>query len=152
MLSAIVQRFRMRWVSFFAYFSSFWDQLLQLSYSFTPQAFGDQNLSNNAKNEVHTPELSKSATDTSASSIQFPAVTEDQSIQARRAFIESLDLSTIYALASKYNNNKSCRVVNKASRSFNVCFFVELAADESHWVVRIPIEPAVNNPWHKFYG
>lgn len=33
--------------------------------------------------------------------------------------------------------------------SFNVCFFVEFSADEPKWVVRVPIEPAVNNPWDK---
>ncbi|KAH7158283.1 hypothetical protein DER46DRAFT_484564, partial [Fusarium sp. MPI-SDFR-AT-0072] len=85
----------------------------------------------------------------SLSSNQFAVVTEDRSIQARRAFIESLDLSAICALASKYNNNKSYRVVNKASGSFNVCFFVEFATNEPHWAIRVPVEPAVNNPWDK---
>ncbi|CZR45016.1 uncharacterized protein FPRO_15809 [Fusarium proliferatum ET1] len=109
-------------------------------------------LRNDTKNKIHTPELTKSDTDTSdpnLSSNQFAVVTEDQSIKARRAFIESLDQSAICALASKYNNDKPCRVANKANGSFNVCFFVEFSADEPKWVVRVPIEPAVNNPWDK---
>ncbi|KAI7772413.1 hypothetical protein LZL87_007774 [Fusarium oxysporum] len=152
MLSAIAQLFRIRWVSIFGLFLSFWDRLLQLPHFSTTHTPVNQNQSNDTKNEIHTPELTKSTTDTSASSLssdQFLVATEDQSIQARRAFIESLDLSAICALASKYNNDRSCRVVNKASGSFNVCFFVEFSADEPKWVVRIPIEPAVNNPWDK---
>ncbi|KAL9561603.1 hypothetical protein ACKAV7_014159 [Fusarium commune] len=152
MLSAIAQLFRIRWASIFGLFLSFWDRLLQLPHFSTTHTPVNQNQSNDTKNEIHTPELTKSTTDTSASSLssdQFLVATEDQSIQARRAFIESLDLSAICALASKYNNDRSCRVVNKASGSFNVCFFVEFSADEPKWVVRIPIEPAVNNPWDK---
>ncbi|KAF5988315.1 phosphotransferase enzyme family protein [Fusarium bulbicola] len=152
MLPAIVRLFRMRWVSFLAYFPSLWDRLLQLASFSGTQTSTFQDQSNDAKNKVQAPDLSNSATDTSAASLgsnQIPVLTEDQSIQARREFIESLDLSAICALASKYNSNKSCRVVNKASGSFNVCFFVEFVTDEPKWVVRVPIEPAVNNPWDK---
>lgn len=39
--------------------------------------------------------------------------------------------------------------MNKDSGSFNVCFFVEFDQDGPQWIVRVPIEPAVVNPWDK---
>jgi len=79
----------------------------------------------------------------------FPAVTDDQYNKIRKAFIESLDPDAVCALASKHNNSKSCQVVKKASGSFNVCFFVEFDLDGSKWIVRVPIEPALDDPWDK---
>ncbi|KAJ4854610.1 phosphotransferase enzyme family domain-containing protein [Trichoderma breve] len=79
----------------------------------------------------------------------FPDATEDQVNEAKRTFIESLDLHAICDLASRYNNGKSCRVVSKKNGSFNVCFFVEFDHDGSKWTVRIPIEAAQNSAWEK---
>ncbi|KEZ43681.1 hypothetical protein SAPIO_CDS4297 [Scedosporium apiospermum] len=79
----------------------------------------------------------------------FPAVTDDQYNKIRKAFIESLDPDAVCALASKHNNSKACQVVKKASGSFNVCFFVEFDLDGSKWIVRVPIEPALDDPWDK---
>lgn len=40
--------------------------------------------------------------------------------------------------------------MDRASGSFNVCFFVAFGQDdEPEWVVRIPIEPALGDPWNK---
>lgn len=76
----------------------------------------------------------------------FPDATEVQVNEAKRTFIQSLDLHAICdLLASRYNNGKSCRVVGKKNGSFNVCFFVEFDHDESKWTVRVPIEAAQNS-------
>ncbi|ROT34542.1 kinase-like protein [Sodiomyces alkalinus F11] len=86
------------------------------------------------------------------SNLEFPAATDDQYHQIRQSFIESIDLGLICALASRHNNGKSCQVVNKASGSFNVCFFVDFDDDSDEgtkWVVRVPIEPAFDDPWDK---
>lgn len=151
MLSAIIQLFRMRWASFFVSLSSLWDRLLQFTHFSTMiRRLEIESQSNSAENEIHTPELTESDTSAlSLSSKQFPVATDDQYNQARRAFIESLDSDAVCALASKYNDDKCCRVVNKTSGSFNVCFFIEFGTEEPKWVVRVPIEPAVNNPWDK---
>ncbi|RKK11075.1 hypothetical protein BFJ66_g16731 [Fusarium oxysporum f. sp. cepae] len=150
MLSAIIPLFRMRWASLFASLSSVWDRLLQFTHFSTIKRLEIESQSNPAENEIHTPELTESGTSVpSLSSKQFPVATDDQYNQARRAFIDSLDSDAVCSLASKYNNDKCCRVVNKTSGSFNVCFFIEFGTEEPKWVVRIPIEPAVNNPWDK---
>ncbi|KAL2760493.1 hypothetical protein ACRALDRAFT_2024460 [Sodiomyces alcalophilus JCM 7366] len=82
----------------------------------------------------------------------FPALTDDQYNQKRKAFIESLDPDAVCALASQYNNGKPCRVVNQDSGSFNVCFFVDFDQEGPQWIVRVPIEPALDNPWEKLLG
>ncbi|KAJ4309090.1 hypothetical protein N0V84_011709 [Fusarium piperis] len=79
---------------------------------------------------------------------EFPA-TEDQELQVKNTFIESLDSDAICALASRYNNGKPCQVVNRKSGSFNACFFVKFGQDGPEWVVRILIEPILDNPWDK---
>lgn len=78
----------------------------------------------------------------------FPA-TEDQLNQIRKQFIESLDLDAVCALASRFNNGKSCQVVRKARGSFNICFFVEFEQDGPKWVVRVPIESSLDDQWNK---
>lgn len=96
------------------------------------------------------PEISTSETETDGTDDQaFPIVTEDQLSQAKRNFIDSLDSDAVCALASRYNNGQTCRVVKKDNGSFNVCFFVEFEQDGSQWIVRIPIEPAFDDPWDK---
>lgn len=80
---------------------------------------------------------------------EFPAATDEQSNFARRDFIDSLDTNAVCALASQHYSGKACRVVKKDSGSFNVCFFVEFYQDGPKWIVRIPIEPALDNPWDK---
>lgn len=96
------------------------------------------------------PEISTSETETDGTDDQaFPIVTEDQLSQAKRTFIDSLDSDAVCALASRYNNGQTCRVVKKDNGSFNVCFFVEFEQDGSQWIVRIPIEPAFDDPWDK---
>ncbi|PNH42254.1 hypothetical protein VD0002_g9980 [Verticillium dahliae] len=80
---------------------------------------------------------------------EFPLLTDDQYKQSRKRFIKSLDDNAICALASRYNNGKFCRVVGKASGSFNVCVFIEFYEDSAKWIVRIPIEPAFDDAWIK---
>jgi hypothetical protein len=80
---------------------------------------------------------------------EFPSATEEQRKQARQAFIESIDLDAVCALAANFHGGRSCRVVGTESGSFNVCFFVAFSQDHPEWVVRIPIETALNDPWDK---
>ncbi|CRK18997.1 hypothetical protein BN1723_011735, partial [Verticillium longisporum] len=79
----------------------------------------------------------------------FPAATDDQYNRSRKQFINSLDSSAVCSLASLYNNGKACEVVRKTSGSFNVCFFVTFSHDSPEWIVRVPIEPAFEDPWDK---
>ena len=39
--------------------------------------------------------------------------------------------------------------MSRESGSFNVYFFVAFGQDEPEWVVRISIEPALDDPWNK---
>ncbi|KAK3298762.1 kinase-like domain-containing protein [Chaetomium fimeti] len=83
---------------------------------------------------------------------EFPTMTDDQYRRLKNDFIESLDPNAVCALASKHNRGRPCRVVAKASGSFNVCFFVEFDGKGPEWAVRIPIEPAfelLENAWIK---
>lgn len=81
--------------------------------------------------------------------VGFPAFTDDQYHQVKRAFIKSLDSDAVCALASRLNNGRPCKVVKTASGSFNACFFVEFDQDGLKWTVRVPIEPALDHPWNK---
>lgn len=67
----------------------------------------------------------------------------------KEAFIDSLQPHAIESLASTYNNQKRCRTFRKENGSFNVCYFVEFPEDGVQWVVRVPIEPALQHPWEK---
>ncbi|KAH8821747.1 phosphotransferase enzyme family protein [Xylogone sp. PMI_703] len=67
---------------------------------------------------------------------EIPSVTEDQRKQARKAFIESIDSDAVCALASKFRNGRSCRVVSRESGSFNACFFVAFDQDEPEYLKR----------------
>lgn len=100
--------------------------------------------------EINPPETNEPEAGTPGFDSQgFPAATDDQRHQVRARFIQSLDSRAVCALASRYNNGKPCKVVNKDSGSFHVCFFVEFDHDGPRWIVRVPIEPAVDNPWDK---
>ncbi|RSL49711.1 hypothetical protein CEP54_012291 [Fusarium duplospermum] len=83
--------------------------------------------------ETNTSNIHEAEVETLKSNAQeFPA-TEEQEAQVKSTFIESLDLGAICALAS----------------SFNACFFVKFEQDGPQWVVRVPIEPILDNPWVK---
>lgn len=77
---------------------------------------------------------------------EYLALTDDEIAKASDHFVESLLPSKIEALASRYNGNKSCHITGQARGSYNTCFFVRFDNAEE-WVVRIPIEPALYNPW-----
>lgn len=64
-------------------------------------------------------------------------------------FVKAIDLEAIRALASSYNNGSPCHVDETATArgSYNVCFFVKF--DNQTWLVRVPIEPVVHDPWGK---
>ncbi|OAA53442.1 phosphotransferase enzyme family protein [Niveomyces insectorum RCEF 264] len=84
----------------------------------------------------------------------FPRITEDQNVDIIKAFIGSVNEDAVCALASRFNDGVPCRVVNKSHGSFNLCFFVEFDKQEGDeqpkkWVVRLPMGPAVENPWDK---
>jgi hypothetical protein len=79
----------------------------------------------------------------------FPILTEDQNGQLTKAFIKSIDSELVCGLAASYNNGKSCRVVDQKRGSFNICYFVEFDEEDLKWIVRISIEPALDNPWEK---
>ncbi|RSL92040.1 hypothetical protein CEP52_014056 [Fusarium oligoseptatum] len=99
--------------------------------------------------ETTTSNINETEVETLESNTQeFPA-TEEQEAQVKNTFIESLDLDAICALASRYNHGKPCYVVDRKNGSFNACFFVSFGQDGPEWVVRVPIEPILDNPWDK---
>jgi hypothetical protein len=55
----------------------------------------------------------------------------------------------VCTLASSYNDEKPCRIVNSARGGFNMCYYVEFLDSSTTWAVRIPIEPAVYSVWDK---
>ncbi|KAG8420845.1 hypothetical protein J3459_003920 [Metarhizium acridum] len=77
---------------------------------------------------------------------EFLALTDDEVIKASDNFVASLLPRKIEALASRYNGDRTCRIIGQARGSYNACFFVKFDNDDE-WVVRIPIEPALYNPW-----
>jgi len=81
--------------------------------------------------------------------VDFFPPTAAQKESELQAFINSIDPSNVYSLASRHNYFKPCRIFQEtANSSYNVCFFVEF--DESvKWVVRIPLESSVHNVWDK---
>ncbi|OAR01107.1 hypothetical protein LLEC1_05653 [Akanthomyces lecanii] len=78
---------------------------------------------------------------------KFPA--SPQAIkEAADAFVQSLQTSAVEALASRYNENKACKVLRRLHGSFNVCYFVEFE-DGARKTIRIPITPRLHTPWEK---
>ncbi|RSL66087.1 hypothetical protein CEP54_003915 [Fusarium duplospermum] len=78
----------------------------------------------------------------------FP-LTEEQLEEKIDKFVDCLDEDAICRLASQHNGQKPCRVVGRDRGSFNVCFFIHFDEDGMRWVVRIPLEPVVQNAWDK---
>jgi hypothetical protein len=99
--------------------------------------------------EINTSNINEAEVETLGSNAQeFPA-TEEQDTRVKNTFIESLDWDAICALALRYNDGKPCQVVNSKNGSCNACFFVRLGQYGPEWVVRVPIEPILGNPWDK---
>lgn len=81
----------------------------------------------------------------------FP-LTEEQINSSIQKFIDSVNKAAVCELVSRHNGGKRCQVINQQNGSFNLCFFVQFHSDESDdttWVLRIPISPAVCNAWDK---
>ncbi|GAO17554.1 hypothetical protein UVI_02047550 [Ustilaginoidea virens] len=78
---------------------------------------------------------------------EFLVLTDDELVRAGDDFVDSLMPRKIEALASRYNGGRTCRIVGEDRGSYNACFFVKFDDDNETWVVRIPIEPALHNPW-----
>ncbi|KAM5344703.1 hypothetical protein ACJ41O_010565 [Fusarium nematophilum] len=130
MLSALLRLVHTCWTLVALCLSKLWGRLLHFRTDAT---------------EISEPEAGSLGPDAQG----FPAATDDQRNQARRAFVESLDPDAVCALASGYNGGRPCKVVRHDSGSFNVCFFVEFDEDAPGWIVRVPIEPALDDPWDK---
>lgn len=64
-------------------------------------------------------------------------------------FIDSIIESAVCRLASKYNGQKPCSIIGSSRGSFNVCFFVRFGVEHATWVVKVPLEPVVLDPWAK---
>ncbi|PTB81723.1 phosphotransferase [Trichoderma longibrachiatum ATCC 18648] len=64
-------------------------------------------------------------------------------------FIDSIIESAVCRLASKYNGQKPCSIIGSSRGSFNVCFFVRFGVENATWVVKVPLEPVVLDPWAK---
>ncbi|EXL67384.1 hypothetical protein FOPG_16490 [Fusarium oxysporum f. sp. conglutinans race 2 54008] len=75
--------------------------------------------------------------------------TPEQLHSQKQAFIDSIDHDAVCRLASRYNNEESCHIFDSKHGSFNACFFVEFPSSGTRWVVRIPIDPVVNEIWTK---
>jgi len=144
MLSVLIRLVRRRWPLAVLYLSRLWGHLLHLI-SVTAIKTWNAGVDENKASGVSEP----AAGTLEPNPQEFPSATEDQRKQARKAFIESIDSDAVCTLASKFHNGRSCRVVGRESGSFNVCFFVAFGQDEPEWVVRIPIEPALDDPWNK---
>ncbi|EFX02076.1 hypothetical protein CMQ_2125 [Grosmannia clavigera kw1407] len=76
--------------------------------------------------------------------------TNEQDAEAKQAFVDAIDPAAVCGLASRLGGGRACRTFQEPARgSFNVCFFVELAATdgaaETRWVVRVPIGPALHD-------
>ncbi|KAK7419437.1 hypothetical protein QQZ08_010855 [Neonectria magnoliae] len=76
-------------------------------------------------------------------------LTYEQQVARKKQFIDGIDQDAIRKLASWHNNWKPCRIFHSTHGSFNACFFVEFPDDNTKWVVRIPIKPAVHDVWAK---
>lgn len=76
-------------------------------------------------------------------------LTPEQRDDKEESFIASIDRSAVCALASSYNDEKPCRIMNSVQGGFNMCFFIKFRNGITTWVVRIPIEPAVRSVWDK---
>ncbi|EFZ02084.1 aminoglycoside 3'-phosphotransferase/choline kinase domain protein [Metarhizium robertsii] len=64
-------------------------------------------------------------------------------------FINNIDEEAIGQLASRHNDQKPWkRIAGRTHGSFNVCFFVQFD-DDTTLVVRIPLNPVVNQVWTK---
>lgn len=64
-------------------------------------------------------------------------------------FINNIDEEAIGQLASRHNDQKPWkRIAGRTHGSFNVCFFVQFD-DDTSLVVRIPLNPVVNQVWTK---
>ncbi|KAL6361100.1 hypothetical protein LRP88_04562 [Fusarium phalaenopsidis] len=99
--------------------------------------------------KINTSNINEAEVETLGSNVQeFPA-TKEQDTQVKNTFIESLDLDAVCALASRYNDGKPSQVVDSKNGSFNACFFVRFGQDGPEWVVRVPIEPILDNLWDK---
>lgn len=66
-----------------------------------------------------------------------------------RQFIDSINKATVCESASRFNDGRTCKVVDQQNGSFNICFFILFDAENVTWVLRIPIAPVVNNAWSK---
>ncbi|RSL50343.1 hypothetical protein CEP51_015358 [Fusarium floridanum] len=77
----------------------------------------------------------------------FPLVSE-QIDDRVEDFIASIDKGAVCLLASQHNGQKPCSITKQMNGSFNVCFFA-LFDDGTMWVVRIPLEPVVQDSWIK---
>ncbi|KAK2469515.1 hypothetical protein H9L39_18786 [Fusarium oxysporum f. sp. albedinis] len=138
MLSAFIHLVRTPWTLAVVYLSKLWGQLFHFT-----------SVTGIKTREINTSTINEPEVRTLGSNAQeFPA-TEDQDSQVKNTFIESLDLDAICALASRYNNGKPCQVVNRKNGSFNACFFVKFGQDGPEWIIRVPIEPILDNPWDK---
>ncbi|RSL45910.1 hypothetical protein CEP53_010550 [Fusarium sp. AF-6] len=138
MLSTLIQIVFMPWTLATIYLSKLWGYLSHFT-----------DIPRIRTCEINTSNLNEAEVETLESNTQeFPA-TEEQEAQVKNTFIESLDLDAICALASRYNHGKPCYVVDRKNGSFNACFFVSFGQDGPEWVVRVPIEPILDNPWDK---
>lgn len=82
---------------------------------------------------------------------QLNPTTPEQDDKRDEDFIKGLNIDAICLLASEHNKNLPCRILESktANGSFNACFFVNFYTIDQTWVVRIPILPALYEPWDK---
>lgn len=131
MLSVLIRLVRSPWDLAASYLPKLWTHLLRLTRFVRPRPPSEASDSSIWPNQP-----------------AFPA-TEDQRNQIRKQFIESLDADAVCALASRMNNGRPCQIVRTARGSFNMCFFVEFEQHGPKWIVRVPIESSLEDPWTK---
>lgn len=74
--------------------------------------------------------------------------TPEQRARAEEDFISAIDEDAVRALASEHRG-LPCRILGTKRGSFNICYFISFDTNHPTWVVRVPIQPAINRPWEK---
>lgn len=76
-------------------------------------------------------------------------LTEQQVYRRSDTFFRSIDEEAIRALGTQHHiKSLQCAIKARYRGSFNCCFLLEFT-DSSTRVVRLPLEPAVQDAWDK---
>ncbi|XWW94102.1 hypothetical protein V2A60_002044 [Cordyceps javanica] len=70
--------------------------------------------------------------------------------QRKEDYIRSINTQDVCALASYYHDSQPCAEFRGRKRgSYNICYFLEFANDQTRWVVRFPLIPILQDAHRK---